>query len=125
MSLESPDPDAGIERIKSTLEKANLDLFENLRLFAERIMLYRIVRAEDKSLELRFFARLLTEVGTMSENPAVLLNEISEIETLAKEELSQSEATELFSTMVHSTESLHPRELYYLIEKLRTEPAAE
>ncbi|MDH2901047.1 MAG: hypothetical protein PXY39_08745 [archaeon] len=118
---ESLDLTIGIEAIKKKLERADQELFENLRLFVERIMLYRLTRAEDKSVELGIFARILTEVGTLSENPESVLSEISGIESLAKEKLSQSEETNLFSTMVRATESLDSKQLYYLLEKLRTE----
>ncbi len=122
ISNESLDRDLSIVGIEDRLKKSDEELFENLRLFAERIMLYRITRAKDKSAELGVFARILAEVGTMSENPENLLEEISGIESLAKKELTKSEETNLFSTMVQATENLSARELYYLLEKLRSEP---
>lgn len=119
---ESLDLTFGVEAIKSTLERADQELFENLRVFIERIMLYRITRAQNKTTELGIFARLLIEVGTMSENPETVLSEISGIESLAKEELTDSEETNLFSTVVRATEDLDSKQLYYLLEKIRTEP---
>lgn len=121
-SDEKLDPDPVIEGIKIRFMEADQDLYENLRLFIERMMLYRITRAEVKSTELGLFARLLLEVGTMTENPEVILNEISGVEALAKEELSQSDVTILFSTMVRVTEALDAKQLYYLLDKIRNEP---
>ncbi|MDH2902266.1 MAG: hypothetical protein PXY39_14985, partial [archaeon] len=57
---ESLDLTIGIEAIKKKLERADQELFENLRLFVERIMLYRMTRAQNKTTELGIFARLLT-----------------------------------------------------------------
>jgi hypothetical protein len=88
-------------------------------------MLHRITWAKDKSRELGVYARILLEVGTLSENPQPLLNEISGIESLAKKELTHEEENSLFSTMVRATEDLSPKQLYYLLEKLRTESAAK
>src|SRR5487761_1796084 len=122
MNHEGPDPEIGLEGIKNTLEKADQELFENLRLFAERIMLYRIAKSEEKNDELGIFARILLEVGTLGENPEIVLSEISGIESLAKEKLTVPEVSNLFSTMVQATEKLDSKQLYYLLEKLRTEP---
>jgi hypothetical protein len=122
MNHEGPDPEIALEGIKNTLEKADQELFENLRLFAERIMLYRITKSEEKNDELGIFARILLEVGTLGENPEIVLSEISGIESLAKEKLTVPEVSNLFSTMVQATEKLDSKQLYYLLEKLRTEP---
>ena len=103
---ESLDLAIGVEAIKSTLERADQELFENSCLFVERIMLYRITRADNKTAELGIFARLLTEAGTLSENPRDSVSEISGIESLAKDELTEAEETNLFSTMVRATERL-------------------
>lgn len=125
MNHEGPDPEIALEGIKNTLEKADQELFENLRLFAERIMLYRITKSEEKNDELGIFARILLEVGTLGENPEIVLSEISGIESLAKEKLTVPEVSNLFSTMVQATEKLDSKQLYYLLEKLRTEAIAE
>jgi predicted hydrocarbon binding protein len=122
MNHEGPDPEIGLEEIKNTLEKADQELSENLRLFAERIMLYRITKSEEKNDELGIFARILLEVGTLGENPEIVLSDISGIESLAKEKLTVPEVSNLFSTMVQATEKLDSKQLYYLLEKLRTEP---
>jgi hypothetical protein len=125
MSLDVPELDTAFRQCKDNLEKANEELHENLRLFAERVMLYRITRAEDKSAELANFSRILLEAGTLSETPQDLLDEISGIQTLAKEKLSRSQETGLFSMMVRATEKLTSKQLYYLLEKLRTGPMVE
>jgi hypothetical protein len=91
-------------------------------MFVERVMLFRITRVEEKAPELSLFARILLEAGTMSKNPHAILEDISFLEALAKERLTRSEVTGLFSTMVEATESLDARQLYYLLDKLRTEP---
>jgi hypothetical protein len=121
-NLEQRELNLGLEAVKNTLKKADQELYENLRLFVERIMLYRITRAEDKSAELGIIARTLLEVGTLSENPGVLLEEISSLESLAKEKLTQSEITNLFSNLSDTTENLDAKQLYYVLEKLRAEP---
>ncbi len=91
-------------------------------MFVERIMLYRITRAPNKVTELGVLSRILLEAGTLGENPGVILQDVSWLENLAKEEMSKSEVTVMFSTMVKATEGLSARQLYYILEKLRTEP---
>jgi hypothetical protein len=120
--IEYLEPDIALRRIESALNRADQDLYDNLRLFADRAMLHRIKWAKDKSGELAVYARILLEVGTMSLNPQPLLSEISGIELLAKKELTQEEEKNLFSTMIRATEDMTPRQLYFLLEKLRTEP---
>ena len=117
-----PDPDFDIEGIKRILERVDQDLFENLQMFVERVLLYRITRAGKKAAELAVLSRILLEAGTMGKDPGVVLRDVSWLESLAKEKLSQSDVSRLFSTMVRATESLNARQLYYLLEKLRSEP---
>jgi hypothetical protein len=119
---EDDEIDFGLDRIQRVFDTQEFELFENLQMFVERIMLYRITRAPNKVTELGVLSRILLEAGTLGENPGIILQDVSWLENLAKEEMSKSEVTVMFSTMVKATEGLSARQLYYILEKLRTEP---
>jgi DNA-binding GntR family transcriptional regulator len=122
----------GIEVIKKTLRKADEELAENLKLFVERLVLYRITRVKEKAPELALFARFLLEAASLEREEDENLSraapsfseEISSIEALRNEKLSPSDVAGLFSAMVDALENLNGKQLYYILEKLRTEPMA-
>jgi hypothetical protein len=110
------------EETKRTLSRADKELHENLHLFVERMMLFRITRTRQKGAELARFARILVEAGTIGQDRGPVLQEITAFGSLVREELSRSDVANLFSAMVLATENLDAVQLYYLLEKLRTEP---
>jgi hypothetical protein len=116
---------SGFEAIEKTIKKADAELLENLRLFAERITLFRITRVKKKGPELARFATILLQAGKISEDPGASSSsyeEISSFESLANERLSPADISGLFSAMVDALESLDGKQLYYILDKLRNEP---
>jgi hypothetical protein len=109
----------GLERI---VRKADEELFENLRLFVERIMLYRITRRKQKGAELAKFAVILLEAAKIGEGSSKMIDseELSSIKALANEKLTASEIAGLFSALADALENLDAKQLYYFLERLRT-----
>jgi hypothetical protein len=110
--------------IQRVLGRADQELLENLHLYVERIMLYRITRVKDKTTELRAFRIALLEAGSLNENPEVALKRASEVESVATQG-SMALPSKVFSTMVEATESLNGKQLFYILEKLRHEPLSQ
>jgi hypothetical protein len=113
---------SSFEATIDAVKKADHELFQNLRLFAERLTLFRITRVKEKGPELARFATTLIEAGKMKEECRPASEEITSFEALANEKLSAAEVSGLFSAMVDALESLDARQLYYILEKLRSAP---
>lgn len=111
---------SSLHALEGIVKKADNELFENLRLFVERIMLYRITRTKEKGAELARFATILLEAGKMREDSKVVTSEeISSFESLANEKLSASDVAGLFSALADALENLDAKQLYYFLERLR------
>jgi hypothetical protein len=107
--------------IQRVLGRADQDLLENLHLYVERIMLYRITRVNDKTAELLAFRTALLEAGTLNENLELALRRAAEIKSIAMRGPGLS-PNKVFSAMVEATESLSGKQLYYILEKFRHAP---
>lgn len=110
--------------IQRVLGRADQELLENLHLYVERMMLYRITRVKDKTAELRAFRTALLEAGSLNENPEAALGQASEVESVVIDGLTMS-PSKVFSTMVEATESLSGKQLFYILQKLRHAPLTQ
>jgi hypothetical protein len=117
--------DSAFEDLRRTFQKADEQLFENLRLFVERLILYRITRVREKGPELAMFARTMLEASNLNENPRDISQEVTWFDALGKEKFSSEGITSLFSGMISATETLDAKQLYYVLHKLRTVPLAK
>jgi hypothetical protein len=114
--------DPSLRPLEKTIRKADGELFENLRLFVERIMLYRITRTKEKAAELAKFAVFLLEAAKIGDASLRTFDssDLSSVKDLAKEKLSASEIAGLFSALADALENLNAKQLYYFLGKLRS-----
>ena len=120
-TAQTDDQSFNLRNLERVVSRADYEIFQNLRLFVERIMLYRITRTNRKGAELARFAMYLLEAAKLGEDPdkAAPSDELSSIKALENEKLSATDVAGLFSALADALENLNARQLYYFLDKLR------
>ncbi len=104
-------------------ERADREFAQNLLLFAERIVLYRLTRVRDKAEELGLLVHLITFIVSSSKGVSDVSPEILKLGYLGTQ---QGESVNTaFSEVVDAVEKLDPEDLLEFVARLRKEPIRE
>lgn len=121
MAIESSSPSSFLNL--DIFERADREFAQNLLLFAERIVLYRLTRVRDKAEELGLLVHLITFIVSSSKGVSDVSPEILKLGYLGTQ---QGESVNTaFSEVVDAVEKLDPEDLLEFVARLRKEPIRE